>query len=79
MDLGRDPRFCLSNQLLRDAHAVGLRTEVESSASLYNGVESNLRDRVLDEVEKTSLIILADKGGPSRLMPSKSSVLAWRR
>ena len=79
MDLGRDPRFCLSNQLLRDAHAVGLRTEVESSASLYNGAELNLGDRVLDEVEKTSLIILPGKGDPSRLMPSKSSVLAWRK
>lgn len=79
MDLGRDPRFCLSNQLLRDAHAVGLRTEVESSASLYNGAELNPGDRVWDEVEKASLIILLGKGGPSRLMPSKSSVLAWRR
>lgn len=76
VDLGRDPRFCLSNQLLRDAQSVGLRTEVESSASLYNGAESNLGARVLYEVEKTSLFF-SQARGPSRLMPSKSSVLAW--
>ena len=65
MDLGRDPRFCLSNQLLRDAQSVGLRTEVESSASLYNGAESNLGDRVLYEVEKTSLFFSQAKGAPA--------------
>ena len=45
--------------------SVGLRTEVESSASLYNGAESNLGDRVLYEVEKTSLLFSQAKGAPA--------------
>ena len=35
----------------------------ESSASLFTGAESNLRDRVLGEVEKDSFISLPCKGG----------------
>ena len=38
---------------------------------LCTGAESNLRDRVLGEVEKKSFIVLSSKGGHSRLMPSK--------
>ena len=33
-----------------------------SLASLYTGVKSNLRDRVLGEVEKDSIIALPSKG-----------------
>ena len=33
-----------------------------SLASLYTGVKSNLRDRVLGEVEKDSIIALQSKG-----------------
>ena len=36
---------------------------------LCTGAESNLRDRVLGEVEKNSFIALPGKGGPSRLAP----------
>ena len=42
--------------------------------SLYSGAKSNLRDRVLGEVEKNSFIALPGKGGHSRLMPSKLCV-----
>ena len=52
---------------------------VESSASLHNGAKSNLGDRVLREVEKSSFITLPGKGGHSRLMPSKPCVSTWGR
>ena len=39
---------------------------------LYTGTESNLRDRVLGEVEKNSFIALPGKGGHSRLLPRKT-------
>ena len=46
--------------------------DAESSAtSLYTGAKSNLRDRVLGEVEKNSFTALPGKGGHSGLMPSK--------
>ena len=44
--------------------------DAESSASLCTSAKSNLRDRVLGEVEKNSFIALPGKGGPSGLMPS---------
>ena len=50
-----------------DSHCV-----TESSASLYTGAESNLRDRGLGEVEKDSFITLLGKGGYSGLLPSKT-------
>ena len=46
--------------------------KAESSASLYTGAESNLRDRALGEVEKNSFIVLPGKGGHSGLLPSKT-------
>ena len=39
---------------------------------LCTGVESNLGDSVLGEVEKNSFIALPDKGGHSRLLPQKT-------
>ena len=39
---------------------------------LCTGTESNLRDRVLGEVEKNSFITLPGKGGHSGLLPSKT-------
>lgn len=54
---------CLTSSYVMQS--VGLRTEVESSASLYNGAESNLGDRVLYEVEKTSLLFSQAKGAPA--------------
>ena len=39
---------------------------------LCTGAKSNLRDRVLGEVEKNSFIALSGKGGHSRLLPSKT-------
>lgn len=53
--------------------------DAESSASLYTSPESNLRDRVRGEVEKESIIALPDKGGQSRLTPSKPCVSPWGR
>ena len=44
---------------------------------LCNNAESNLRDRVLGEVEKNSFIALPGKGGHSGLMPSKLCVPTW--
>ena len=44
---------------------------MKNSAFLNTGAESNLRDRVLSEVEKDSFIALPGKGGHSELMPSK--------
>ena len=38
---------------------------------LYTGAKSNLRDRVLGEVEKHGFIALPGKGGHSGLMPLK--------
>ena len=40
-------------------------------ASLYNGAESNLGDRVLGEEGKDSFIAFSGKGGHRGLMPSK--------
>ena len=39
---------------------------------LCTGAESNLRDRVLGEVEKKSFIALPGKGGHSRFVPLKT-------
>ena len=47
---------------------------MKNSAFLNTGAESNLRDRVLSEVEKDSFISLPGKGGHSELMPSKPYV-----
>ena len=44
----------------------------ENSASLFTSAESNLRDRVLGEVEKDSFTGLPGKGRHSRLLLSKS-------
>ena len=44
----------------------------ESSASLYTSAKSNLKDRVLGEVEKDSFITLPGKGGCSRLLTWKT-------
>ena len=38
---------------------------------MCTGAESNLKDRVLGEVEKNSSIALPSKGGYCRLIPSK--------
>ena len=40
-----------------------LLTVTKSSVSLYTSAKSNLRDRVLGEVEKDSFITLPGKGG----------------
>ena len=45
--------------------------DAESSASLCTSAKSNLRDRVLGEVEKNSFIALPGKGGHSGLIPWK--------
>ena len=42
---------------------------MESSASLYTGVESNLRDRVLGEAGKDSFIALPGKVGTTGSCP----------
>ena len=42
------------------------------SRPLCTGAKSNLRDRVLGEVEKNSFIALPGKGGHSRLLPWKT-------
>ena len=47
-------------------------TVTKSSASLYTSDESNLRDRVLGEVEKKSFIALPGKGGHNGLLPRKT-------
>ena len=39
---------------------------------LCTGAKSNLRNRVLGEVEKNSFIALPGKGGHSRLLPLKT-------
>ena len=44
------------------------------SRPLCTGAETNLRDRVLGEVEKNSFTALPDKGGHSGLMPLKDCV-----
>ena len=41
---------------------------------LYTSVKSNLRDRVLGEVEKNIFIALPGKGGQSGLVTLKNSV-----
>ena len=51
--------------------------DAESLVSLYTSTKSDLRDRVLGEVEKDSFIALPGKGGHSRLM--LSNVPTWRR
>ena len=45
--------------------------DAENIASVHRCL-LNLRDRVLDEVEKNSFIALPGKGGHSRLMPLKT-------
>ena len=50
--------------------------DAKSSASVYTTGKSNLRDRVLGKEEKDSFIAFPGKRGHSRLMPSKSCVLA---
>ena len=42
------------------------------SHPVYTGAKSNIRDRVLGEVEKNSYIAFPGKGGHSRLLPSKT-------
>jgi len=54
-------------------------TDAQNLVSLYTGAESNLRDRVLVEVEKDCFIALPGKGRRSGLMPSKSCVPTWGR
>lgn len=44
--------------------------DAESSATLYIGMGLNLGDRVLDEVEKDSFIVLPGEGGHWGIMPS---------
>ena len=44
---------------------------------LCSGAESNLRDRVLAEVEKGSFIVLPGKEGHSRLVTLKHCFLTW--
>ena len=47
---------------------------MKNSAFLNTGAESNLRDRVLSEVEKDSFLTLPGKGSHSGLTPSKLCV-----
>ena len=47
------------------------------SQLLCSGAESDLRVRVLAEVEKGSFIVLPGKGGHSRLVTLKNSFLTW--
>ena len=54
-------------------------SDAENSASLYADAESNLGDRVLDDVEKDSFIALPGKGEYSRFMPRKPRIPTWRR
>ena len=54
-------------------------TDAQNLVSLYTGAESNLRDRVLVEVEKDCFIALPGKGRRNGLMPSKSCVPTWGR
>ena len=49
-------------------------SDEESLASLYVSAKSNLRDRVLGEVEKDGFIVLPGKEGHSRFKPSKPNV-----
>ena len=57
--------------------------DAKSSTSPFTAftpfTKSNLRDRVLGEVEKDSFIALPSKGGDSGVMPSTASVPAWER
>ena len=46
--------------------------DTKSSAPLCTGAKSNLRDRVLGEVEKNSFIALPGKGGHNGLLPLKT-------
>ena len=46
--------------------------DASSSASLYTVAESNLGDRVLDEVEKDSFIAWSGRGGHSMLMTPRT-------
>ena len=57
----------------------GAHCDAESSASVNTSAESNLRKRVLGELEKGSFIALPGKGGNSKLMPSKSCIPTWER
>ena len=43
-------------------------------ASLFSGVESNLRDRVLGEVEKNSFTAWPGKGGHTRFLSWKTVI-----
>lgn len=49
--------------------------DAKNSTSVH---ESNLRDRVLGEVEKKSFIPLPGKGEHSRLQPWKLCVPSWK-
>ena len=46
--------------------------DAENSASLFTSADSNLRDRVLGELEKDNFIALPGRGGHSGLMPLKT-------
>ena len=50
--------------------------DAKRSTSPFTGTKSNLRDRVLGEVEKDSFIALPGRGGHSRVIHSKSHVPA---
>ena len=50
--------------------------DAKSSTSPFTCTKSNLRDRVLGEVEKDSLIALPGRGGHSGVIHSKSHVPA---
>ena len=60
--------MCLFHLDIKDNKAI----DAKSSASLYTGVESNLGDRVWDELEKDSFIALPGKAGHRRLLPRKT-------
>ena len=48
-----------------------ITSDAKSSGSLFTSAKSNLRDKVLGEVEMNSFIALPGKGKHSGLMPSK--------
>ena len=61
---------------------LGLKAEADSRGTKRETFklsfsESNLRDRVLGEVEKDSFMTLPDKGGHSGVMSLKPCVLNW--
>ena len=53
--------------------------DAERSASLYIGMGLNLGDRVLDEVEKDSFIVLPGEGGHRGIMPLNPCLPTWGR